>query len=246
MDHQPENSAIRDAETGSLTVRIWIILAVLSAIALLLCLLDPIARRFENAGEIQEIGHSFSLMFDLDQEGSVPSWYSSSLWLFAAALAVLNGAQSRTMGRGNWHWWGLAGLFALLSMDESAALHENIGDLIYPHTQQLGGMFSWAWVFYGFALLAIATLLFGKFLLTLPRRIFVWLAIGAVLFVIGALGAEMYAAAIAEGEASFLPLLTWTRLVLVEEFLEMTGTIIAIGALLFLLRDGRHVDVAIR
>lgn len=185
-------------------------------------------------------------MLDLDREGTLPAWYSSLLWIFAAVLAVLNGAQSRATGRGSWHWWVLAALFVLLSLDEGAALHENIGTAISPAVPEFEGFFTWSWVYYGIALLIAAGLLFLKFLLTLPPRTFLTLGIGAVLFIAGALGAEIFGANIIAGNIQFPSFLNWTRLIIIEEFLEMLGTIVAIGALLFLLRDGRHVDVAIR
>ena len=237
MDQFEERSTSA-GRTPLFRVRVSVVVTVLLVAAIIIDLLFPLSIKLAELFNLPENADNrgFVHMFDLDGEGNLPAWYSSLLWAAAAVLAVLNGARSRAHGTGSWHWVALAGLLLLLSLDESASLHESIGDVIAPLAPVTGGVFGWAWVFYGIALIVLALILFGKFLLTLPPRIFITLGIAGLVFVGGALGAEMYGAAIADGTVAFLPGLNWTRLVMIEEFAEMLGVIIAIGALLALLR----------
>lgn len=177
----------------------------------------------------------------LDQEAALGAWYSTVLWLLAAALALLLRRQHRSA----WQWTALAGLFLLLSLDEGASLHERIGFFLEENIQ-LGGIFTYAWIFYGFALLAVAGAVFGRFLLTLPRRALITFAVAAGVYVSGAIGFEMYVADVTSGEIEFLPWLGWSVSVMFEEILEMLGIIIAIGGLLDLLREGDPITVAVR
>lgn len=177
--------------------------------------------------------------FDLNEDVSIGAWFSMSLWLIAATLAYAVGRQAHWRASASWHWNGLAVLCLFLSLDEGAALHEKVGDTIKEHLQ-LGGIFHWSWVLYGIALLVFVGLLFGKFLLTLPRRsLWTFLIAGAV-FCTGALGFEMYASNVASGDIQFLPWLGWSASVLIEETLEMLGVVIAIGELLRLLHLGAN------
>ncbi len=177
---------------------------------------------------------------DLNEEAALGAWYSAALWLLAAALAFALGLQSRQRGQPVWQWNGLAALFMFLSLDEGAALHEKIGNVLEDQLR-LGGVFFWTWVLYGFVLVAAMAALFGKFLLTLPRKALWTFITAAAIFLTGALGFEMYGAAVASGDSQFLPGLGWSVSVLLEELLEMLGIIVAIVGLLNLLRDGGEI-----
>ncbi|WP_423068439.1 hypothetical protein [Devosia sp. CN2-171] len=184
-------------------------------------------------------------MFDINGEGTIPSWFSSALWLLSSALAILAAIGDRQAGRAMWHWLGLASVFALLSLDEAASLHENIGyvlDLVI----HMHGALAWSWVFFGALLFTLVAAVFGRFILTLPIATAATFVVAALVFLAGALGVEMYSAAIAEGATRFPSWLNWTRILALEELLEMLGVIINLAALLQVLRGQSPIMVRFR
>lgn len=168
-------------------------------------------------------------LLDFDREHNLPSWYSAfSLAFCALLLAII--ALAEPNGRGRRHWWGLAALFAYVSVDEGVALHER---LVLPLKAALGttGLLFYAWVIPYGLLVAVLGGIYLRFLLSLPpatRRQF-FLAAGVYLS--GALGLELFGGRYYEGHqgAADLP---YTLLTTAEELLEMAGVVIFIRALL--------------
>lgn len=169
-------------------------------------------------------------IFNIDKEQNIPTLYSWSALLFCAMLlATIAQAKKATRDRYVNHWRILAIIFAYLSIDEALSLHEKF---IEPLRTSLntGGILYYAWVIPG-AIFAIAVFLgFLKFINALPtktKRLF--LTAGAV-FIGGALGMELLSGAYAElyTDENFVTAV----LTSIEEFMEMTGIIIFIYALL--------------
>ncbi len=96
--------------------------------------------------------------FDLDSEGSLGAWYSSTILAIAAAFAFLVYSLRRHRiddYRGRYRTWLLAGLcFAVMSIDESASLHEGFKEMMTLYTgHRLYGDGSMWWVIaYGLVL----------------------------------------------------------------------------------------------
>jgi hypothetical protein len=99
--------------------------------------------------------HRLVLQFDLKLEGNIAAWYSSTLLLLTglAALAISADAQSQAAGP-SWHFravWIAAALFFIgLSVDETAQIHEWVGDVFTQHVGNIpgltggtGGVFAW-------------------------------------------------------------------------------------------------------
>ena len=234
-----DNRRIDSARTVSTSINTRLLLIILVSIVVILGLAHVLDSSV--AHQILEprslVVQSWLDFFDLNSEASIGSWFSSGLWLVASVLAFAKGQQVRRQKGAAWHWTGLAAVFLLLSLDDAAMLHERIGNILEEQLT-LGGALHWSWVLYGMALVLVVALVFGKFLLTLPRRS-LWTFVGAGgLFCAGALGLEMYAANAVSSEDGFLPGFGWSASVLVEESLEMLGVIVAIGELLRLLRLG--------
>jgi hypothetical protein len=247
LDHTPAVTLPAAGGAAPLVIPFWRLLFALTAIAVGLVLLHALSESVTVLSMAGGLGDRLPKRFvNLDAEGNLPSWYSAMLWAFAALLAVVNGAHSKQVGRGSWHWVALAALFLLLSLDEAGGLHESIGNVFAPVAPIKDGFFSASWVFYGMALLIAAAVLFGKFVLTLPPKICLTLGVGALIFVAGALGAEMCYAAAFHGTIALPPGLTKDGLVMIEEFLEMMGVIVAIGGLLALLRDESGTVTVVR
>ena len=168
-------------------------------------------------------------LFNLDAESTVPSWYSSSALLAAAGLLGLIARAERERASRDWrHWAGLAIIFVVLSLDETASVHELA---IRPLQLALrpGGPLAFGWVIPGAAFVALVGAIYLGFMLRLPpptRRRFL---LAGGLFVGGALGFEMVGGALYTAYGMGLE----TALAsIVEETLEMVGIVVFIHALL--------------
>lgn len=108
---------------------------------------------------------------DLDAEGNIPTWVSSAKLLAIAVLAYLAWQREQEDPSLKYRglWLGVALLFAAMSLDETASLHERAARALISHgparnlrATVLGGdaaKDSFAWVVL-FAPLAVATLFF--------------------------------------------------------------------------------------
>lgn len=175
-------------------------------------------------------------IFDVDEEDSLPTWYSASALLLASALLWLVSRRKR-VDHDPWaaYWYGLSLAFAVLSMDEVAGIHESLNTLLE---------FSWA-IPAGIAA-AFFRLAYIKFLSHLPartRRLFV--ASGG-LFLAGAIGVEMSTDWYAEED--LLNTLAYNLWTAVEEGLEMGSVVLFIYAVLEYMGRGQdaHVDVVVK
>lgn len=164
----------------------------------------------------------------LSYEGNLPTWYSSIL-LWTAALGLgLCGA--RDEGEEGPRWWVLAGLFALMSLDEAIELHEHLGGI------ELHGVLYFSWVVPGALLTGAFALSYWGFWRRLPpptRRGFAW---AFAIYVGGALGMELPLGAWFEAHGD--ENLGYALLDAVEESLEICGLSV------FLLAIAGHLERA--
>lgn len=171
----------------------------------------------------------FERVFSVHRELNVPTLYAAFLLSLCAVLLALI-AQEKAGEPYTKYWWGLAGVFLFISLDEALTIHEHINILlfsIYPTT----GIFYWVWVIPYGAATGILCIMYLRFFFHLPARTrSLWLAAGLT-FLSGALGLEMIEARHFEsmgGERDAF----YYSLATVEEFLEMAGAITFIYALL--------------
>lgn len=183
-------------------------------------------------------GHlwGFTPKFNLDAEMNVPTWYASFLFLLAALLFTrLGGVRDEDRpGRESRRWRGLAVIFLICAVDEVAAVHEMLVDPM-RRIFHAGGLFYFSWVIPALALVAFLALVYGPLFLRLPAPLRRNFAAAAVVFLSGTLGMEMLGGAYvqAHGPDHF----PYALLANVEEFLELTGQILLIKALLALLKE---------
>lgn len=183
-------------------------------------------------------------LFSLDSEGNLPTWFSGTLLLAAAALlAVIALRDLRTRAPGGRWWAGLAVLFLWIAIDESAAVHELS---IRPLRDRLGtageGALRFTWVLPAGALLAVLAAAYARFLLRLPRPTRVGIVVAAAVYVGGGLGVELWGASWSgeRGIRSF----EYACIVAAEEGLEMAGCILLLRTLLrHLAAASAHVEV---
>lgn len=177
-------------------------------------------------------------VFDVSHEINVPTWYSS-IMLFCAAGLLLLIALVCTYRRTPyaWHWKILASLFLLLSVDESASLHEWTANLFT--FQLFGGFFYYQWVVFGLLFAGVFVLVYLRFFFALPTAMRWLFFLAGAIFIGGALGMEMVSARyefLYQNDSQDYAM-TYALITSVEEALEMSGVVIFIYALLVYLRS---------
>lgn len=175
-------------------------------------------------------------LFNMDGEQNVPAWYSASVLLACAGLALLVGLAGRGAdARLRSHWFGLAALLTFLSVDEAVAIHEGLAS---PLTDSLDlerdRWRNWAWVL-PYSLFAVVFALVSiPFLRALPRSTAKGLVVAGALFVTGAVGLELIGA---QAYGDFGDSTGYLALVAAEETIEMVAVVVLVFTLLCHLRD---------
>jgi hypothetical protein len=161
---------------------------LLGGIGLLISTLGAVGQWLRHARGVER-SFGFIHQFAPDDEANLASWYASAVML--ACVGLLGSLALReTSAWVRRRWWGLAALFAAMSADEVAQIHEMT---IRPLREWMGaqGALYFTWVVPGVVFAAIVAALSLRFLRELPprtRRLF--LAAGAT-YLAGALGVEM-------------------------------------------------------
>ena len=180
------------------------------------------------AGHPKVLG--FVPTFYVDDESTVPTWYSSAALGLAATLLAAVGMVKWHAGHPfRFHWLGLAAIFLLLSADEIAMLHELPIDPL-RNAFHTGGMLYYPWVVPALALVLVVGLMYLSFVAHLPPPVRNLVILAGFTFLLGATGVEMLSGAVAHrwGEQN----LTYSMIITLEEFLEMIGVVLFIKALL--------------
>lgn len=174
----------------------------------------------------------------LANENNPSTWLSSVLVLAVAVVLLWCGAVDRAS---RWWWWMLGAVAAGLSLDESASLHEKLDDYLDVGDAVGGsGLLNYAWIIPGTVLVLVATLVFGRFVLSLPRATRFGIMAAAATFLLGAVVVEAVAGWWDDrhGFANT----GYHLITTVEETLEMAG---ALCALLVLLVHARRLGPAV-
>jgi hypothetical protein len=192
------------------------------------------------AGEIARLGFQrdtllgFVRLFGLGQEANVPTWYASATLLIAAvlagAVALHESQRGSQLGR---QWWLLVTLLTLMSLDETAVIHETASVLLARRllgTEGLPWYVFYAWIVPGTVLLAGILWWFSTLWRNLSAPIRRQFTVAAALYFGGALGLEVAEAAWAArfGMQNAIYSALWTT----QELLEMIGVAALILALL--------------
>lgn len=166
-------------------------------------------------------------IFDVDEEDSFPTWFSTMLLMFTALSCWLQSRRSRTGESELTGQWLLLALgFMLLSIDEIAGMHETLNSVV-----------DFSWTIPAAIVAAMAGGYFIPFLLKLPRHLAVRFALGGAIYLGGALGVEVLTDPYLENdELNTLAYNLWTA---VEEFMEMAGVIVFLGGVWRILRQPR-------
>lgn len=174
-------------------------------------------------------------LFDVGREGNVPTWFASTLLLVATLLLWSVAAYERRRGGPHVAHWALLGVATMLmSVDETASVHERLR-LHHFGIGDADSFLTRSWtvpVGLGALVAGACCIPFLRGLPAVTRRRFV---VAAGVFLFAAVGLEIVSAlyAMEHGQLN----LTFAAIASVEEFLEMTGVILLIRALLL------HLDL---
>jgi hypothetical protein len=197
---------------------------------------------------------NFFRLFYLDEEASIPAWYQSSTLLLCALriryIAWVKDGQRQPYVT---HWKVLSIIFAFLSLDELASLHEMAARSVRQWLGT-GGFLHQGWVIPGLIFVALVTAAYTPFVFSHHGRTRWLLILSAVLYVGGAVGMEMVGGYcidknIPEVQTSTVtpagPMTepvdnrikniqstTYVLLMTTEEFLEMMGVLVFMYTLL--------------
>ncbi len=172
----------------------------------------------------------FKDLFNLDHETNIPSLYSAASLLFCSILLASISKAKKLAGNNNYgSWLGLSIVFFYLSFDEFISIHER---LILPlrNAYNTRGLFYYPWVIVGAIFVFIFLLVFGRFIITLPKKTRRLFLIAGTIYVAGAIGTEMVGGYYADYYT--VDDMIYVLITTLEEVLEMLGIIVFIYALL--------------
>lgn len=170
------------------------------------------------------------LLFNINRESSIPTWYASLLLFGCAVLLGLIGqVQSLHQPGQRRYWRGLAVIFLFLSIDEAAEIHERLTEPLQMMFGASGPLY-FAWMIAYIPLVVVFGLVYFRFWLNLPARTRRLFLLSGVLYLGGAIGVEMIGANIwyQDGGTS----LYYSTIGTIEEFFEMLGAATLIYTLL--------------
>jgi len=204
------------------------ILFILLSIGFLLFLTHLALQYLNIVVHYQQVGSIYELSnrFDLDDESSVPTWFSQALFLVLSVVAFFAAyLQTEKSKKFTWSVIGLIGL--IFSIDEVASLHEYVLQLIHVQFFQdsTATAYDNAWLFVAPFLIVIFGWLVWVMSRSLPKRTVMLFALSGVLILTGAVFIDLLA--VVEERETFL---NQGVIVSLEELLEILGVIIAVYA----------------
>lgn len=184
----------------NLHVRAWHVTRVLLA-ALGVALVCHLIGVYEHFGPHRR-SEAWVVLFDMDLEANLPTFFNSFLFFLCAGLAVLKAAGRQ--GRLRRGWLTLAGAFAFLGVDEGTQIHEKfmlVTLRLMNHGNVSGGQFGWlyyAWVIPYVAAFALLSMLLLRWFIALSPPLRRGLILCGLLYLFGAVFLEMYSGKVAE------------------------------------------------
>jgi uncharacterized Tic20 family protein len=178
-------------------------------------------------------------LFNVDRELNFPTWYSALMIGFCAILLGIIAQGKKQQGdRYTKDWQLLSLIFWFLAIDEIVSIHEIF---IIPEVSKmlhLPGFLYSAWVIPGTIFVIWFARRYSKFIYHLPPKSRLHFVLAASIYVGGALIMEMIGSAIAQSftQQSLIYALTTS----VEEFLELSGIVMLIYALIYYLGQWAH------
>lgn len=215
--------------------------------------------------------YAITQLFDMDNEGNIPAFFNSMLFVAGAFLFYLIWlTQPKPRAK---QWMIMALIFLFLAVDETSSIHEK---LMIPMLRLMNGgemaeLGEMGWLFYAWIIpYGVAAIFLGAtllpWLLKLDRKVSLGLILSGVVYLAGAIFMESWSGKIADGlqataasdsDLPWLPCevyvtggcylyndIRYIALYTIEEVLEMTGLILCIGVLFKVLK-ARKIQVEV-
>ncbi len=174
--------------------------------------------------------HSLGRYFYYDLEANIPTWFSTILLFLCAERAWWVASAARAAGdRWHRHWRALSVIFAYLSVDELAQLHEQVVAPLRA-SLSLDGPLRFAWVVVAVPLVVAFAIVYLRFLIAQPLSTRVAFIVSGIIYVGAAAGMEMIGGLLVTIVGSQENLL-YAAVSGVEEGAEMLGAVLFLGAL---------------
>lgn len=158
-------------------------------------------------------------LFDVDEEESIPTWFSSALLLLTSVVLFVTASLTRQMKGSNAAYWSGLGLgFGFMSVDEIAGFHETLNTVT-----------DFSWALPGLLVVAIVGVAYLRFLTSLPSATAIRFMMSGAVFVGGAVGVELATEPYLYDDA--LDTMAYNLWTPVEEGMEMGGVIMFLSAL---------------
>lgn len=169
-------------------------------------------------------------VFDMDQEVSVPTWFSQVALLLAGLVALGIGVSRRSSKQPYYrHWIAIACILIYMSLDEGSSLHELTGAPIEAALNTSGTFLQFGWVIVGVAAVVVVGLVFLRFWWRLPARTRNLVMISGLIYVIGAVIIEMIGGYYFSHRG---PDMIYRTIVMFEESFELIGACLAVYSFL--------------
>jgi hypothetical protein len=164
-----------------------------------------------------------SRTFSVDQEANIPTWFTGAIALYLAMTSAMIASVVKSQGNKQaWAWRGISIMAIYIALDEVAGFHELAIDPIRSNWD-VGPWLYQSWVIPAMALVVLVGIIYSKFLWKLPMYTKVYLCLGALTYVTGAIGVESIGGFVLTTQG----LSDWyIQLSHIEEFMEMMGLII--------------------
>jgi hypothetical protein len=193
---------------------VWLLSAFFSVV-------NYFVRSFSTSTELAGFTNRFFMGFYVGAEYNFPTWFSSfSLLTSAVIILIIAYIQHVQQEPYTLHWLGLAGFFALFSLDEYVTLHEAAGAILRDFFD-LTGVFYYAWPILGAIGIGFVTIFYWRFVAALPLRTRQLFILSTLVIVGGAMGVE-----IIQGYYTYLQgpaNLGYELIAYLEESLELSG-----------------------
>jgi hypothetical protein len=210
---------------------------VARALLVIVLVIDAIHVAAALAGGYRVSEEGVRAFLSVDVEASMATWFSVVLLLTGAVCCFVASLDASSRGSPDAHAWRLlTAVFALLSLDESAQLHELVGDEISDRADL--PVLSAAGTVSGIVIGAVVIVVCVPFLRRQPRSISGLLVLAGVLYVAGAAGIDNLVDALEESAGGLGARSEWL-LGTIEENLEMIGVILFVWCVLAYLERAR-------
>ncbi|MFC1709545.1 hypothetical protein ACFL2J_05795 [Candidatus Omnitrophota bacterium] len=170
-------------------------------------------------------------LIDLDLESNLTTWFSSMLLAIAAFFAYKCSLFIKPKAPGK-RMWQLLSLGLLgMSCDETAMIHENLGQAVNKYIFKVGIFSNSSWSVLLGPLITIILFIFAirmkRYLKGSTRAIKLLIA-GTLIYIVGAFMLESATNLLTPGNLEWL----WRTMSILEETFEMTGTLLIIAGLI--------------